>query len=338
MSKPKPQKDAREERAHLESHEVETLGSEDAQEGSQLYTRKTILYPFRTEHEFLQPIDMPDRYYRTDHGRESRAAYRQNQRAWGNLANSMSGEGSRSRDPQDALRDYLMAGKPDDDTRAIYEDLMKNNDLDLQAQVNRRHVPNARRFVRACEEGDSVNIERAQERQSECWECHQFKSTRQRTVSIGINYSTGHHGKDLFQKLGAAAAVTLGILRSQGYRVRLVGTRIVQTAYGDPESDLVGMYWPIIDFGERFDIERILCWGHVGVFTWFARVWCYHLFAQDYPLINQKWGYAMIAPQIPTGALREAGVDHILYTPSSRGVHVGDIVQSTVKAVGGTFA
>lgn len=324
---------ANEERQHLESHEVETVESHISEPDSHLYRRKTILYPFRTEREFLQNLEMSSRYYRSVH---SKGRSREDKYAWGSFANPIASSGRH--DPQEDVRRYLEAGKPDAETRAIYEDLMTNNDLDLAAQVNRRSVPNVRRHVTTCEEGDSVNIERAMQRDSDCWECHQFKSTRQRTVSIGINYSSGHHGADLFQKLGAAAAVVLGVLRSQGYRVRLVGTRIVSTEFSNPESDLVGMYWPIIDFGERFDIERILCWGHTAVFTWFARVWCYHLFAEDYPLIDMKWGYAAIAPQIPTGALREAGVDHILYTPSSSGVHIGDIVQSTIKAVGGTFS
>lgn len=289
------------------------------------YTRKTYLYPFRTEHEFLQDLDMPEVYWRTQ---ISRSNYFRNRGEWSEFA----GE-SAQRDG----RRYLEARRPNAETRATYDKILKDPDLNLKAQVNRRQVPNARRFITPCEEGDSVNIERAQARESDCWECHTFKSTRQRTVSIGINYSSGHSSAKLFQNLGAAAAVVLGSLRSQGYRVRLVGTRIVATEYGNPESDLVGIYWPIIDFGERFDIERILCWGHNMVFNWWARVWTYHLYHQDYAMVQAKWGYASVAPQIPTGALREAGVDHIIYTPTSAGVHLGDIIGQTITAVGGTF-
>jgi hypothetical protein len=319
-------KDAAEQLPHIEEHSVDVDTDADGRQLGRFYTRKTLLYPFAHQDEFLQELGMPRKHWATLPGGKS--GYMSDPYEWGAMAGT---------DAQRKLRQYLDRGKPDRATRDVYEYLLKNNDLDLAARVNRRSVPNARRFVRPCEEGDSVNIERAQQRESDCWECHTFKSTRQRTVSLGINYSSSSSDRALFQKLAASAAVVLGILRSQGYRTRLVGTRIISTSYTDNEADLVGMYWPIIDFGERFDIERVLCWGHNAVFTWFGRVWAYHLYHETHHLVDANWGYAMVAPEIPTGALREAGIDHILYTPTSSGVHMGDIVGSAVKAVGGTF-
>lgn len=305
-------------------HEIEVEAEDRRTE--EMFTRTTYLYPFRTEREFLQDLDMPDRYWRILRGGKER--YFKDPGEWGDFA---------GKNAQRDGRRYLEAGRPNAATRKVYDKILNDPELNIKAQVNRRQVPNARRFITPCEEGDSVNIERAQARESDCWECHTFKSTRQRTVSIGINYSSGHSSPALFQNLGAAAAVVLGSLRAQGYRVRLIGTRIIATEYGDPESPLVGIYWPIIDFGERFDIERILCWGHNMVFNWWARVWTYHLYSDEYSLIKSKSGYGQMAPQIPTGALRNAGVDHIIYTPTSRGVHLGDIIGETITAVGGTF-
>jgi hypothetical protein len=300
-----------------------------------------FMYPFRSQEEFLQSmLPMPEEWWAAADYGSSRWRYEkvcQDHNLWAEHR-SHHGDKQQLEDLERDTMRRILAGKPLDKAKRFYEELLNDPDLRLDAVVNRRRVPNARRFIRPCEEGDSVNIERAQERESDCWECHTFKSTRQRSVSIGINYSTGHHDSELFPKLAASAAVVAGVLRSKGHRVRVVGTRIVKNTYGfNADTRVIGSCWPIIDFGERLDYERILAWGHPGVFNWWARLWTWWLYNSE-ELVQQRGGYAMlIETRMPPQALREAGVDHILYTPSSYGVHVADVVKDAVQQVGGTF-
>lgn len=183
--------------------------------------------------------------------------------------------------PVDAFLHDLRTGRPSEELKDMYTKMKVELGTKIRAKLP--EIPLARRKRVISDDGDSINIDRFLERDTDCWESMTKVSGRKRFITIGISIiGSCVQQEEEFARNICAAVTVAEQFRAKGYSVRIVGISTVGPGWiswmKSRKVKEFGFIWPLVDYGDQFSPKALLNWGTSPMtrflsFAWWDTIW-----------------------------------------------------------------